>query len=146
MARPRLVGINHVALEVRDLEEALAFWGTVFDIDVAREPEYRMAFIEIGDQFVALAEGAATSHDSGRHFGLVVDDKEAVRARLTELGIELDPGRGLNFRDPSGNLIQVVEYGQIQFTKAENVLRGMGLDDLSKTPEAEAELAEKGLL
>jgi catechol 2,3-dioxygenase-like lactoylglutathione lyase family enzyme len=143
---PRLVGVNHVALEVRDLEEALEFWGSLFEIEVEREPEYRMAFIDMGDQFLALAEGRTADPDSAQHFGLVVDDKEAVREHLVELGVEVSRGRRLNFRDPSGNLIQVVEYGQIQFTKAERILRGMGLDGLSKTPEAEAELAAKGLL
>jgi lactoylglutathione lyase len=105
-----------------------------------------MAFIEMGDQFLALAERQPGNPESSRHFGLVVDDKQAVRARLEELGVELSPGRRLNFRDPWGNLIQVVEYGQIQFTKAPRVLSGMGLGDLGKTPEAEAELGEKGLL
>jgi catechol 2,3-dioxygenase-like lactoylglutathione lyase family enzyme len=143
---PRLVGVNHVALEVRDLDEALEFWGSLFEIEVEREPEHRMAFIDMGDQFLALSEGRTADPHSAQHFGLVVDDKEAVRDRLVEVGVEVSPGRRVNFRDPSGNLIQVVEYGQIQFTKGENVLRGMGLDDLSKTPEAEAELAEKGLL
>jgi catechol 2,3-dioxygenase-like lactoylglutathione lyase family enzyme len=144
--RPRLVGINHVALEVGDLEEALRFWGSLFDISVSREPEYRMAFIDLGDQFIALSEGRSAGPDSDRHFGLVVDDKEALRDRLRELGVDVSSGRRLNFRDPSGNLIQAVEYGQIQFTKADPVLRGMGLGELSKTAAAEAELAEKGLV
>jgi catechol 2,3-dioxygenase-like lactoylglutathione lyase family enzyme len=144
MSTPRLVGINHVALEVGDLEEALRFWGSLFDIDVEHEPP-DMAFIEMGDQFLALSQRQPGDRESSRHFGLVVDDKEAVRARLTELGVQISPGRRLNFRDPWGNLIQVVEYGQIQFSKAESVLRGMGLD-LSKSPAAEAELAAKGLL
>jgi catechol 2,3-dioxygenase-like lactoylglutathione lyase family enzyme len=142
---PRLVGINHVALDVGDLEEALRFWGSIFEIKVEREPP-SMAFIEMGDQFLALSERQPGDPESPRHFGLVVDDKQAVRARLEELGVEVSPGRRLNFRDPWGNLIQVVEYGQIQFTKAPRVLSGMGLDDLAKTPEAEAELAAKGLL
>jgi lactoylglutathione lyase len=142
---PRLVGINHVALEVGDLEEALRFWGSLFDISVEREPP-DMAFIEMGDQFLALSERQPGDPESSRHFGLVVDDKQAVRERLERLGVDVSPGRRLNFRDPWGNLIQVVEYGQIQFTKAEHVLRGMGLDQLEKTPEARAELADKGLL
>lgn len=146
MATPRLAGINHVALEVRDLEEALAFWGSIFDISVEREPEYGMAFIGMGDQFLALAERGATAAKSSAHFGLVVDDKEAVRERLRELGIEVGGPPRLNIRDPSGNLIQVVEYGQVQFTKADHVARGMGLDDLEKTPGAQAELRAKGLL
>jgi lactoylglutathione lyase len=147
MATPRVVGVNHVALEVRDLDEALEFWGSLFDVKVEREPEYRMAFIDMGDQFLALAEAEVSGPDSGAHFGLVVDDKEALRARLRELGVETigTPPR-LNFRDPSGNLVQVVEYGQIQFTKEDRVLRGMGLDTLRKAPKAEAELRAKGLL
>jgi lactoylglutathione lyase len=141
---PRLVGINHVALEVGDVEEAVRFWGSLFAIKVEREPG--MAFIDIGDQFLALSQRQGAQSESAAHFGLVVDDKEAVRARLVELGVEVTPGRRLNFRDPWGNLIQVVEYGQIQFTKGERILAGMGLGDLSKTPEAQRELAEKGLL
>ena len=144
MATPRLVGINHVALEVGDLDEALRFWTTVFgDLKVDREPG--MAFIDMGDQFLALAERRPGDPDSSRHFGLVVDDKQAVRERLEAAGVEVSPGPRLNFRDPWGNMVQVVEYGQIQFTKAGSVLRGMGLDDLEKTPEARAELADKGL-
>jgi lactoylglutathione lyase len=145
MATPRLVGINHVALEVGDLEEALRFWGSLFDLKVEREGA-RMAFIEIGDQFLALSQGPGPRSGSAAHFGLVVDDKQAVRARLIELGVEVTPGRRLNFRDPWGNLVQVVEYGDIQFTKAEAILAGMGLTDLSKTAKAKAELADKGLL
>jgi catechol 2,3-dioxygenase-like lactoylglutathione lyase family enzyme len=144
MSTPRLVGINHVALEVGDLTEALRFWAGLFDIEVEHEPP-DMAFIQMGDQFLALSQRQPGDPGSSRHFGLVVDDKDAVRARLVELGVEFAPGRRLNFRDPWGNLIQVVEYGQIQFTKAESVLRGMGLD-LSKTEAAEAELRAKGLL
>jgi lactoylglutathione lyase len=141
---PRLVGINHVALEVGDLEEALRFWSSLFDIAVEREPG--MAFIGMGDQFLALSEGPNSGPQSARHFGLVVDDKEAVREQLRKLGVDSSPGRRLNFRDPWGNLIQVVQYSQIQFTKAQRILSGMGLDDLAKTPQAQAELAKKGLV
>jgi catechol 2,3-dioxygenase-like lactoylglutathione lyase family enzyme len=144
MSTPRLVGINHVAIEVGDLEEALRFWGSLFDITVEREPP-DMAFIDMGDQFLALSQRQPRDPESSRHFGLVVDDKQAVRERLEQLGVEVSPGRRLNFRDPWGNLIQVVEYGQVQFTKGDRILSGMGLE-LSKTPEAEAELREKGLL
>jgi catechol 2,3-dioxygenase-like lactoylglutathione lyase family enzyme len=139
----RLVGINHVALEVGNLEEALEFWGGLFEIEVTREPG--MAFIDMGDQFLALSEGRDAPVDSDRHFGLVVDDKGAVRAALERAGVDMSPGPRLNFRDPSGNYIQVVEYSQVQFTKAATVLRGMGLDDLEKRPEAVRELTEKGL-
>jgi acyl-CoA synthetase (AMP-forming)/AMP-acid ligase II/catechol 2,3-dioxygenase-like lactoylglutathione lyase family enzyme len=133
--RPRLVGINHIALEVGDLDRALDFYGGIFELELrGRLPH--MAFVDIGDQFVALAEGRTQPPDEGRHFGLVVDDKDAVRAALTEAGAEILPGRGLDFRDPWGNHVQVVEYGDIQFTKAPHVLRGMGLEDLEKSPEA----------
>jgi catechol 2,3-dioxygenase-like lactoylglutathione lyase family enzyme len=143
-ARPRLVGINHLALEVGDLEEALSFYGEIFEIELrGRVPG--MAFIDIGDQFIALSEGRSQPPDRDRHFGLVVDDREAVRAALQEADVEILPGRGLDFRDPWGNHVQVVEYGDIQFSKAPGVLRGMGLEDLEKTPEAIRELREKGL-
>ena len=142
--RARLVGINHVALEVGDLEEALSFYGRLFAIELrGRAPG--MAFIEMGDQFMALSEGRAQPPDRARHFGLVVDDKEAVRAALQEADVEILPGRGLDFRDPWGNHVQIVAYEDIQFTKAPDVLRGMGLEALEKRPEAVRELREKGL-
>jgi lactoylglutathione lyase len=143
--RARLVGINHVALEVGNLEEALAFYGSIFEIEL-RGRMRRMAFIDIGDQFIALAEGRSQPPDQSRHFGLVVDDREAVRAALDEAGVEILPGRGLDFHDPWGNQIQIVEYADIQFTKAPGVLQGMQLEGLGKSPEALAELREKGLL
>jgi len=142
--RARLVGINHIALEVGDLDEALTFYGRIFEIGL-RGREAGMAFIDIGDQFIALSAGRTQPPDQARHFGLVVDDKEAVRAALQEAEVEVSPGRGLNFRDPWGNLVQVVEYGDIQFTKTSAVLRGMGLEDLEKRAEALRELSEKGL-
>jgi lactoylglutathione lyase len=142
--RVRLVGINHLALEVDDLEEALDFYGRVFDFEL-RGRIAGMAFIDIGDQFIALAEGRSQPSDTSRHFGLVVDDKQLARQALQEAGAEILPGRGLDFRDPWGNHVQVVEYGDVQFTKAPEVLRGMGLDDLEKTPDAVDELREKGL-
>jgi lactoylglutathione lyase len=144
MSPARLVGINHVALEVGDLEEALSFYGRLFEIELrGRVPG--MAFIDIGDQFIALSEGRTQPSDEGRHFGLVVDDREALRAALEKTGAEILPGRGLDFRDPWGNHVQVVEYADIQFTKTPAVLRGMGWSDLEKTPEAKRELREKGL-
>jgi lactoylglutathione lyase len=142
--RPRLVGINHVALEVGDLEEALAFYGEIFELELrGRVP--RMAFIEMGDQFIALSEGRTQPADGARHFGLVVDDKEAVRAVLQGAGVEVSRGPGLDFRDPWGNHVQVVDYRDIQFTKAPGVLRGMGLEGLEKRPQALQELRDKGL-
>ena len=142
--RPRLVGINHVALEVGDLEEALAFYGAIFEIELrGRVPG--MAFVDMGDQFIALSEGRSQPPDESRHFGLVVDDQEAVRAALERAGVQVLPGRGLDFRDPWGNRVQVVDYGDIQFTKAPGVLRGMRMEQLQKRPEALRELREKGL-
>jgi catechol 2,3-dioxygenase-like lactoylglutathione lyase family enzyme len=139
-----LVGINHVALEVGDIDEALAFWASIFGPLELRGRGGRMAFIDLGDQFLALSAGRSQPPDSARHFGLVVSDKEAVRARLSELGIPVT-GRGLDFRDPWGNFIQVVDYRDIQFTKAPEIARGMGIDDLQKSESARAELREKGL-
>lgn len=142
--RARAVGVNHVALEVGDVEEALAFYGRIFDFEL-RGRAGSMAFVDLGDQFLALGEGRREPTDQHRHFGLVVDDKEAVRAALEEAGAEILPGRGLDFRDPWGNRIQVVDYRDVQFSKAPLVLRGMGLDGLEKSERALAELREKGL-
>ena len=142
--RVRLVGINHVALEVGDVEAALAFYGQLFELEL-RGRGRRMAFIDIGDQFIALSEGRTQPPDQSRHLGLVVDDREAARAALVQAGVDILPGTGLDFRDPWGNLVQVVEYSEIQFTKAPAVLRGMGLERLSKTAGALQELRAKGL-
>ena len=140
------MGINHVVLEVTNLDEALGFYGRIFDFEL-RGRVRGMAFIDMGDQFLVLAEERNPAPpDRERHFGLVVDDREAVRRRLEELGIEILGGRGLDFLDPWGNRVQIVEYGQIQFSKTDGVLRGMGLDGLGKSEAALAELREKGLL
>jgi predicted enzyme related to lactoylglutathione lyase len=144
MTRTRLVGINHVALEVGDIEEALAFYGRIFEFTL-RGQMRGAAFIDIGDQFIALMEERSQPPDRARHFGLVVDDKDETRRALEEAGADVVPGRGLNFRDPWGNNVQVVQYDEVQFTKADHVLRGMGLD-LGKTERALAELREKGLV
>jgi catechol 2,3-dioxygenase-like lactoylglutathione lyase family enzyme len=142
--KARAVGLNHVALEVGNLNEALEFYGALFELELrGRVPG--MAFIDMGDQFLALSEGRAQAADVERHFGLVVDDREAVRASLKEAGAEILPGRGLDFRDPWGNHVQVVEYGDIQFTKAPEVLRGMGMPSLGKSADATAELRDKGM-
>ena len=144
MARPRLVGINHVALEVGDLEQALAFYGRLFAFELrGRVPG--MAFLDLGDQFLALSEGRRQGPDDGRHFGLVVDDRDAVRAALREAGVRAEPGRGLRVRDPWGNLLEIVAYEDVQFTKARPVAAGMGIGGLEKSPTARRELAEKGL-
>src|SRR3954470_3511727 len=124
--KARLVGFNHVALEVGDIEAALAFYGALFDFDL-RSKSDSMAFIDLGDQFIALQKGRTQPADDDRHFGLVVDDKETVRKALAEAGVETLPGPFLDFRDPWGNRIEIVAYENIQFTKAANVLRGMGL-------------------
>ena len=142
--RPRLIGINHVALEVGDIDEALKFYGRIFAIDRV-DRQAGMAFIDMGDQFIALSEGDPGQPDRARHFGLVVDDEPAVRAALEEAGVRVSPGRFLDFRDPWGNLVQIVDYRDIQFTKAPSVLRGMGLEGLEKRPGALEELREKGL-
>jgi catechol 2,3-dioxygenase-like lactoylglutathione lyase family enzyme len=137
------VGINHVALEVGDVEQALAFYGQVFELSLrGRSPG--MAFVDIGDQFIALSAGRSQPPDSARHLGLVVDDKEATRRTLEAADAEILPGRSLDFRDPWGNHVQVVQYDEVQFTKAEHVLRGMGLA-LGKTEQALAELRAKGI-
>src|SRR4051794_33325953 len=142
--RARLVGINHVALEVGDLDEALEFYGRIFEVEL-RGRVAGMAFIDMGDQFIALSEGRSQPPDDARHFGLVVDDRESVRTVLQEAGVKILGGRGLDFVDPWGNHIQVVTYRDIQFSKTPAVLGGMGLDDLEKSPQAIAELSEKGL-
>ena len=140
----RLVGINHVALEVGDLEQALDYYGAIFEVELrGRVPG--MAFLDIGDQFLALSEGRRQAADDDRHFGLVVDDLDAARAALEAAGAEILPGRGLDFRDPWGNRFQLVEYSRIQFTKAPPILEGMGLGDLGKSERALEELREKGL-
>jgi lactoylglutathione lyase len=144
MARPRLVGLNHIALEVGDVEEALEFYGRIFEFEL-RGRGGRMAFIDMGDQFIALAAGRTQPPDAHRHFGLVVDDKEAARTALQEAGVSVQPSGSVDFRDPWGNHVQVVQYDEIQFSKSENVLRGMGLDGLEKTEQALEELRTKGL-
>jgi len=141
----RLVGINHVALEVGDLDEALAWYRRFFEFDLRGRVDGRMAFIDLGDQFIALVAGGTQLADAARHFGLVVDDKEAVRGAMQEGGIKVQPAGSLDFHDPWGNHVQVVDYGEIQFTKATGVLRGMRLDGLEKSESAQRELRNKGL-
>lgn len=142
--KPRMLGINHVALEVGDLDEALAFYGKIFDFTLRSEDEDG-AFIDLGDQFIALMRGPSPKRIVGRHFGLVVDDKSTVRARAEAAGARLLPGPFLDFLDPWGNRIEVVEYANVQFTKAPQVQRGMGVD-LAKNEKALRELADKGMV
>jgi lactoylglutathione lyase len=142
---PRLVGINHVALEVGDLEAAIEWYGRIFEFEIVREPPFpHMAFLQMGDQFIALSQGRSQPPDTARHFGLVVDDKQATRGALEAASAEILPGRGLDFIDPWGNHLQVVAYGDIQFSKTPEVMRGMGLE-LPKSERALAELRESGL-
>jgi predicted enzyme related to lactoylglutathione lyase len=142
--KARALGFNHVAIEVGDIDEALAFYGRLFDFKL-RGKSKDSAFIDLGDQFLALQKGRRQPADDGRHFGLVVDDKEAVRAALAAAGVEPIPGRFLDFRDPWGNRIEIVGYDNIQFTKAPDVLRGMGLSHLTKNAQALKELRDKGM-
>ena len=142
--KARAVGVNHVALEVGDIDEALTFYGRLFDFKL-RGKSKDAAFIDLGDQFIALQRGRRQAADDGRHFGLVVDDKEALRAALTAAGITVLPGRFLDFLDPWGNRIEIVGYDNIQFSKVPHVLRGMGLSHLSKNSAAVKELTDKGM-
>lgn len=141
--KPRLVGINHLAIEVGDIEAALAFYRQIFDFTL-RAQRPGNAFIELGDQFINMMQTADPHEDRRRHFGLVVDDRSSVRARVEAAGGKLLPGQFLDFLDPWGNRVEVVEYANIQFTKAPHVLRAMGFD-LDKNENARRELAEKGM-
>jgi len=141
----RLVGINHVALEVGDVDDALRWYARFFEFELRGRAGARMAFIDIGDQFIALAAGRSQPRDDARHFGLVVDDKEAVRAAMRDAGIDVQPSGSLDFRDPWGNHVQVVDYRDVQFTKSSPVLQGMGLKHLEKSESAQRELRDKGL-
>lgn len=133
MSQVKAVGINHVSIEVGNIEAALAFYSSFLSFEIDDLAEDR-ASIELGDQFVALTRGRDQDRDGDRHFGLVVEDKEKVRARLIELGIALLPGRFLGFLDPWGNHVEIVGYGNIRFAKTAPVLESMGLSDLRKTP------------
>lgn len=141
--KPHIVGINHIALEVGDIDEALAFYGAIFTFKL-RGRGQRTAFIDMGDQFIALMQGRSQSADDERHFGLVVDDRSRVRELAKAAGAMILEGGFLDFLDPWGNRIQVIEYRDIQFTKTPAVLKYMGLD-LEKSQEAQAELREKGI-
>src|SRR5215211_6520506 len=144
VARARLVGINHVALEVADLDAALALYGRLFAFELrGRVPG--MAFLDMGDQFLAVSEGRRQDRDDGRHFGLVVDDKDAVRAAVEREGLELLPGRRLDFFDPWGNRFEVVDYRDVQFERVAAVKRKLGIEDLEKRDAARAEIRDRGL-
>jgi extradiol dioxygenase family protein len=142
-SKARAVGINHVALEVGDIDAALEFYGRLFELTLRGRSD-TSAFIDLGDQFIALFKGESEAKDLGRHFGLVVDDPAKLRPLLEDMGVELLPGPGVEFRDPWGNYVQLVTYEKIQFMKTPGVLRAMGLGDLGKTAAARREIAEKG--
>jgi extradiol dioxygenase family protein len=143
--RVRALGVNHVALEVDDLDAALEWWSRFFAFEL-RGRRRTMAWIDLGDQFVALSAPRTQPADSDRHFGLVVDDKERLRSALQDAGVPVSASGPLRVVDPSGNLIEVVDYRDVQFSKAPEVLRGMGLDGLDKSAAALEELRAKDLL
>ena len=143
-SKARAVGINHIALEVGDIDEALDFYGRFLEFDIARRSE-NAAFIYFGDQFINFSRGRRQGPDDDRHFGIAVDDKELVRRTLAEMGVELLDGRFLDFLDPWGNRVEITTYTNIQYTKADHVLRGMGLGHLHKTEQAIEELRSKGM-
>ena len=142
--KARAIGINHVALEVGDIDEALEFYGAWLDFELRGRSE-EMAFIDLGDQFMNFTRGRRQEPDDERHFGLVVDNRQLILDRLESMGVALLPGPFKDFLDPWGNRIELVDYATIQFTKAPQVLRGMGLTGLDKNEEALAELAAKGM-
>ncbi|MGI9332542.1 MAG: VOC family protein [Gammaproteobacteria bacterium] len=142
--KARAVGINHVALEVGDIDEALEFYGCFLDFEIEKRSE-TAAFVYFGDQFINFMKGRTQAPDEGRHFGIAVDDKALVRQTLEDMGVTLLDVRFLDFMDPWGNRVEITTYPNIQFTKADHVLRGMGLSHLTKTDGAIAELAAKGM-
>jgi len=143
--RTRLVGINHVAIEVGDVDEALAWYRRFFELELRGRAGGALVFIDMGDQFIAMAAGRTQPPDQARHLGLVVDDREAVRTALRQAGVSVQASGAVDFRDPWGNHVQVVDYSEIQFTKAPAVLRGMGLGSLEKSATAHEELGRQGL-
>ena len=143
--KPRLIGLNHVAIEVGDIGEALEFYGRIFEFTLRNRFE-TMAWIDLGDQFIALSASSPSPPDADRHFGLVVDSKEETRRAMEAAGVDALAGRGLRFRDPWGNQVEIVDYRDVQFTKSSAVLAGMGIEDVAKTEEALDELRGKGLI
>jgi lactoylglutathione lyase len=144
--RARLIGVNHVALEVGDLEAALALYGRLFEFELrGRAPG--AAFIDMGDQFIAVMQGRAQPADEDRHFGLVVDDVAAVRAAVEREGLTIvHPGaRGLDFLDPWGNHFQIVAYEAVQFERSAGVKRKLGIEELGKSEAARREIQQRGL-
>jgi lactoylglutathione lyase len=141
----RLLGINHLALEVGDIQDALDWYGRFFQFELRGRVGSKMAFIDMGDQFIALSAGRTQPPDGARHFGLVVDDKEAVRSALSDAGVEVQSSDSLDFLDPWGNHVQVVDYREVQFSKTPGVLHALGLDALHKSAAARDEIRARGL-
>jgi lactoylglutathione lyase len=143
--KPRLVGINHVAIEVGEIDAALEWYGRLFAFTLRGKGE-RNAFIDMGDQFInmTLRHSDADRPTEARHIGLVVDDRSRILDLATEAGARMVEGPFLDFLDPWGNRLEIIEYSNIQFTKAPQVLRGMGLA-LEKNEKAKGELADKGM-
>jgi catechol 2,3-dioxygenase-like lactoylglutathione lyase family enzyme len=142
----RIVGINHVAIEVGDIEEALAWYRRLFEFELRGRVGTRMAFLDMGDQFIAMSAEREQPADGARHLGLVVDDREAVRSALTREGVEVQGSGSVDFLDPWGNHIQIVDYRDIQFAKTPAVLAAMDLVELEKSAAAREEMRAKGLL
>jgi catechol 2,3-dioxygenase-like lactoylglutathione lyase family enzyme len=143
-SKARAVGINHVAIEVGDIAEAIDFYGRFLEFSVEERTE-DMAIVYFGDQFINFIRNASREPDLMRHFGIAVDDKPLVRRTLEAMGVKLLGGRFLDFLDPWGNRVEITTYENIQFTKADHVLRGMGLGHLGKSDEAIEELRAKGM-
>ncbi len=142
--KARAIGINHVALEVGDIDQALEFYAGFIEFELRGRSE-DMAFIDLGDQFMNFSTGRKQAADDARHFGLVVTNRALVAQALDSMGVSLLPGPFMDFLDPWGNRIEIIDYESIQFTKAPHVLRGMGLGGLEKTADAITELTEKGM-
>ena len=141
--KARALGINHVVLEVDDLDKALEFYGALFEFKLRGKSDHN-AFIDLGDQFIQLTLRRTQIADTKRHFGFVVDDREAVQRAMDRLGIKSVNER-MNILDPWGNRIEIVPYDDVQFTKADNILKGMGIGQLAKTANAIEELKKKGM-
>jgi len=144
MSKPKLIGINHVALEVGNIDEALEFYGKFFEFTLQSKSD-KMAFIELGDQFIALSTPRNQPGDNDRHFGLVVDQRDGLREKLEEAGVEIVTPRRLDFLDPWGNRIEIVPYADIQFVKQKGALASLGVEQIRKTAAAKQELLDKGI-
>jgi catechol 2,3-dioxygenase-like lactoylglutathione lyase family enzyme len=143
--KPRLIGINHVAIEVADIDAALAWYAQIFDFTLRGKGE-RNAFIDMGDQFInlTLVPDYAVPGEEKRHIGFVVDDRSRIIELAKAAGARFVDGPFLDFLDPWGNRLEIIEYSNIQFSKTPGVMRGMGLA-LDKNEKAQKELADKGM-